>query len=330
MKNTLETRVGIFFVLALIAIFIILEMVGGFDFFKRGYHVFARFSDVQQLKIGDPVKMAGVPIGHVEKLGLAEEKVKVTLKLNRDAEVRTDSKATVKFTGLMGQNYVSVDFGTPAGIKAADGAFLQTEEQPDLSTLMTKLDSVASGVQNLTKSFSGDTINNLLGPVTDFLKQNTEPLGDTIKNIKTISDRLVAGQGTVGKLINDETLYVSVLGTVTNLQSTADEIKTTVADARTTLDQAKKVIEGINAGEGTLGKLAKDETLYQETAGAMTNLKEILQKINQGQGSVGKLVNDDSFLKNAKLSLQKLDKATEGLEDAGPLSILGSAVNSLF
>ncbi|MDQ6630772.1 MAG: MCE family protein, partial [Verrucomicrobiota bacterium] len=62
----------------------------------------------------------------------------------------------------------------------------------------------------------------------------------------------------------------------------------------------------------------------------MTNLKEILQKINQGQGSVGKLVNDDSFLKNAKLSLQKLDKATEGLEDAGPLSILGSAVNSLF
>jgi phospholipid/cholesterol/gamma-HCH transport system substrate-binding protein len=62
----------------------------------------------------------------------------------------------------------------------------------------------------------------------------------------------------------------------------------------------------------------------------MTNLKEILQKINQGQGSVGKLVNDESFYKNAKLSLQKLDKATEGLEDQGPLSVLGIAVNSLF
>ena len=45
---------------------------------------------------------------------------------------------------------------------------------------------------------------------------------------------------------------------------------------------------------------------------------------------MGKLVNDDEFYRNAKLSLQKLDKATEGLEDQGPLSVLGIAVNSLF
>ena len=47
-------------------------------------------------------------------------------------------------------------------------------------------------------------------------------------------------------------------------------------------------------------------------------------------GSVGQLVNDDTFLKNAKLSLQKLDKATEGLEDQGPLSVLGIVAGSLF
>jgi hypothetical protein len=41
-------------------------------------------------------------------------------------------------------------------------------------------------------------------------------------------------------------------------------------------------------------------------------------------------VNDDSFYKNVKVSLQKLDKATEGLEDQGPLSVLGIAVQSLF
>jgi phospholipid/cholesterol/gamma-HCH transport system substrate-binding protein len=62
----------------------------------------------------------------------------------------------------------------------------------------------------------------------------------------------------------------------------------------------------------------------------MTNLREILQKMNRGEGSVGKLINDDSLFKNAKLSLQKLEKATEGLEDQGPLSVLGIAVNSLF
>jgi phospholipid/cholesterol/gamma-HCH transport system substrate-binding protein len=62
----------------------------------------------------------------------------------------------------------------------------------------------------------------------------------------------------------------------------------------------------------------------------MTQLREILQKLNRGQGSVGKLLNDDSLLKNAKLTLQKLDKATDGLEDQGPLSILGLIIGSLF
>jgi phospholipid/cholesterol/gamma-HCH transport system substrate-binding protein len=55
-----------------------------------------------------------------------------------------------------------------------------------------------------------------------------------------------------------------------------------------------------------------------------------LQKVNNGQGSVGKLVNDQEFYRNAKLTLQKLDKATEGLEDQGPLSVLGIVANNLF
>jgi phospholipid/cholesterol/gamma-HCH transport system substrate-binding protein len=89
-------------------------------------------------------------------------------------------------------------------------------------------------------------------------------------------------------------------------------------------------VDQVNAGQGTVGKLLKDETLYRETTESMTNLKEILQKVNQGKGSVGKLINDQEFYKNAKLTLQKLDQATEGLEDQGPLSVLGLAVSKLF
>ncbi len=62
----------------------------------------------------------------------------------------------------------------------------------------------------------------------------------------------------------------------------------------------------------------------------MTNLKEVLQKVNQGQGTVGKLINDQDLYRNAKMTMQKLDKATEGLEDQGPLSIMGMVANSLF
>jgi phospholipid/cholesterol/gamma-HCH transport system substrate-binding protein len=127
----------------------------------------------------------------------------------------------------------------------------------------------------------------------------------------------------VGKLIYDDALYESASAAVTSLQDAASEIEDTVADAR-------KVVDQVNAGQGTVGKLLHDETLYHETTESMTNLKEILKKINQGQGTIGKIVNDQELYKNAKLTLQKLDQATEGLEDQGPLSVLGTAVSKLF
>ena len=330
MKDSLETKLGIFFALALIATLIILESLGGFAFFKRGYHLNALFKNAQELKIGDPIKMAGVRIGRVDSISLTDSVVRVTMNLNRDVDVRVDSKASIKFTGLMGQNFVAIDFGTPGGVKAADGAYLQTVEQPDLSALMAKLDNVASGVKNLTDSFTGEKIDNLLGPFTDFLKANQGNLTATIGNIKTVTDRIANGQGTVGKLINEDTLYKSALTTVSNLQDTSTEIQGAAADAHSLLTNINHVVDQVNSGQGTVGKLIKDDALYNETTSSMTNLKEILQKVNRGQGSVGKLVNDESLLKNVKLSLQKLDKATESLEDTGPLSVIGSMANSLF
>jgi phospholipid/cholesterol/gamma-HCH transport system substrate-binding protein len=323
MKNTIETRLGIFFALALIAAFVIMEVVGSFDFFKSGIRIHARFKTVQELKEGDPVKMAGVPIGRVEEIKLLADTVDVLMKLNKPDNVRTDSKAVVKFAGLMGQNFVSLTFGSPAGPKATDGTLIEAEEQPDLNALMTKMENVATGVENLTKSLSGDSIQNLLGPFTDFMKENRAQITAMFANMKAISAQIAEGKGTFGRMVHDEALYQSALTAVTNMNETVADIKRAVAQAQT-------VMNDINAGKGTMGKLAKDEALYNEATTAMTNLREIFQKINQGQGSAGKLVNDESFYKNAKLSLQKLDKATEGLEDQGPLSVLGIAVNSLF
>jgi phospholipid/cholesterol/gamma-HCH transport system substrate-binding protein len=90
------------------------------------------------------------------------------------------------------------------------------------------------------------------------------------------------------------------------------------------------MINNVNSGQGTIGKLLTDDRLYNSTEASMTNLNQILLKINQGNGTIGKLVNDQEFYKNAKLSLQKLDKAADGLEDTGPMSVLGTMVNNLL
>lgn len=313
MKNSLETKLGFFVAITVCAAVLIIETLGSADLFSRGTHVSALFDTVQDLKIGDRVKMAGVEIGRVEKIELADEKVSVTMKLKPNAGVKTDSKAIIKFTGLMGQNFVNVSFGAPGSPKAEEGAVLETAEQPDLSAIMAKLDAAAAGIQNLTKSFTGDKIDNLLGPLTDFIKQNSGPITATIANVKNVTSQIAAGQGTVGKLIYEDALYNTALSTVSNLQDTAISVHTAV--------------NNISAGQGTIGKLLTDDTLYRSTAASMTNLESILIKVNQGQGTVGKLVNDQDFLKNAKLSLQKLDKAADSLEDTGPLSVIGIMAN---
>lgn len=330
MKNTLETRLGIFFALALIAAVVILEIVGTRGLFQKGIPIRARFDNIQELREGDSVRMAGVEVGHVQKIQLSSNQVEVVLSVDKSAAVKTDSKAAIKFVGLMGQNYVSLGFGSLDAPRAEPNALLESDEQADLNSLMVKLEGVASGVEGLTKNFSGESINNLLGPFTDFLKENNPKLSAILGNLQTISTRIVGGEGTVGRLINEDKLYVSALNTVSNLNTTVSDARPLFDDLKLTLDQARSVVTQVNEGQGTIGKLIKDETLYRETTTAMVNLREILQKINQGQGSVGQLVNDPSFINNAKLTLQKVEKATEGLEDQGPLSVLGIAVQSLF
>jgi phospholipid/cholesterol/gamma-HCH transport system substrate-binding protein len=330
MKESIESRLGIFFALAVVLALIILEYLGSFGFLQRGNHLHALFKNVQDLKIGDAVKMAGVHVGRVENIVLTNGFADVTMIMNSEADVKTDSKASISFTGLMSQNYVAIDFGTPGAPKVEDGTILQTTEQPDLGELFTKLDKVATGVENLTRSFSGEKIDTFLGPLTDFIKDNRTNLTATIANIRTVSDRIAQGQGTVGKLINESTLYVSVQNAISNLQSVGGDVKNVAADAHTLLTNANQVVTDARTGQGTLGKLLTDDSFYVQANAAMSNLHSILMKIDRGQGTVGQLINDDTFLKDAKLSLQKLDKATESLEDTGPLSILGTMVSSLF
>jgi phospholipid/cholesterol/gamma-HCH transport system substrate-binding protein len=365
MKNSLETKLGIFVVLAVLAAWLIIETLGSTDLFHHGYRITAQFENAQDLKVGDRVKMAGVEIGRVEKIALTESrvalalklssgatlntnldslpanlkvgdafpiaggetgqvenistipsKVSVQMKLRDEAIVRSDSKATIKFTGLMGQNFVSIDFGSPTSERVKGGMNISGVEQADLSAVMAKLDNAAGGIENITKNFAGNEIKNMFGALDNILTEKKDAIKLTLENVKSISGQIASGQGTIGKLIYTDTLHNSALDTVSNLQAT-------VVSAHLAIDDAR-------AGKGTIGKLLTDETLYNSATASMTNLNSILLKVNQGDGTIGKLVNDQEFYKNAKLSLQKLDKAADGLEDQGPLSVLSIMANNLF
>ncbi len=324
MKNSLETRLGLFFALALIGLFLLLEIAGGLNFFQKGIEIGARFHDVKDLKEGDPVKVAGVPVGDVQSIGFADNQVKVILRLDADKAkaVRTDSVASIQFTGLMGQNFVAVEFGK-AGVSIQPGAELATREQADFGSILSQMDGAAAGIGKVAETFGGDKFMDVLGPLADFIKSNQASISKIIQNVETSTAQIAQGEGTVGRLIHDDKLYEDAAQLISELNAASKKLDSALVEAQ-------NIVQNVRDGHGTLGRLAADESLYEETKAAMTSLKEILEKINRGRGSVGILVNDPSLVDNAKAALQKVEVATEGLEDQGPLSVLGLIVGRLF
>lgn len=324
MKNSLETRLGLFFALALIGLFLLLEIAGGLNFFQKGIEIGARFDDVKDLKEGDPVKMAGVPVGDVQSIGFADNRVKVVMRLDADKAkaVKTDSVASIQFTGLMGQNFVVVEFGK-AGVPIQPGAELSTREQADFGSILSQMDGAAAGIEKVANTFSSDKFTDVLGPLADFIKANQASISKIIQNVEISTAQIARGEGTVGRLIHDDQLYKDAAQLISKLNAASEKLDSALAETQ-------NIVQNVRAGRGTLGRLAADEVLYEETKAAMTSLKEILEKINRGRGSVGILVNDPSLVDNAKAALQKVEVATEGLEDQGPLSVLGLIVGRLF
>src|SRR5260370_39985867 len=102
MKNNRAARLGMFVALVLIAGYLILFILGGRDIFKPGYHLRARFNNIQDLKVGDAVKMAGGPVGRGGKIEVTEGKGEGDFKLQKGPPFTNKSKATIKLNRRMG------------------------------------------------------------------------------------------------------------------------------------------------------------------------------------------------------------------------------------
>ena len=324
MKSTFESRLGLFVAVSLASLLLLIELAGGLTLFRRDIELGARFENVQELKVGAQIRMAGVTIGRVSDIDFDGNMVKVAMSIESEKakNIKTDSIATIQFMGLMGQNYISIEFGQ-TGVVVQPGAVLATREQPNINFLIDRLSGVASGVEQITQTFSDDKFSDILAPLADFLMTNKEKVSEIIDNVQSSVAHVAQGKGTVGRLIHEDVLHDDALSMVNDIKGNSKTLDAILGDAQS-------LVADIRGGKGTIGKLATDEELFTDTREAIAFLRDILEKIDSGDGSVGVLVNDPSLIHNAKAALQKVEKATEGLEDQGPLSVLGLAIGRLF
>lgn len=256
--------------------FLILNSSGDFNPFEKRMRVKARFTSADGLHTGADVQLAGVSIGKVEDVKFLPpdapngERVEATLLIQQELDgkpitelVRSDSTAQLTATSILANDkMINIVPGTTKGQPVTDNQVLT-------STAAVSINQLTSTGNDLLAQ-----INKLAVPANDILTKANQ------------------GEGTLGKVVNDDALY-------NNLDAAVAESKATMLRLQTTIDK-------INRGQGSAGKLVNDPELYNSLNRTVSKLEAISTDIRSGRGSVGKFVNDDALYNETRAAVAEL------------------------
>jgi phospholipid/cholesterol/gamma-HCH transport system substrate-binding protein len=135
-----EIIVGLFVVVGIACLGYLAIKLGKLEVFgASGYTVFGDFPSVAGLKVGDPVEIAGVRVGRVESMGLADDRARVILRLSDGVQLQEDVIASVRARGLIGDKFVLITPGASEKIIAPGGRIRETDSPPDIPDLIGKI-----------------------------------------------------------------------------------------------------------------------------------------------------------------------------------------------
>ena len=175
--------------------------------FASNYRLRSEFLSVAGLSEGAQVRVGGIHKGTVRSIQLPQRpdgKIVVTMDLTKDTQaiVRKDSIASIQSEGLLGDKFIEVSFGSVEGEMVRSGETIQSKPPLDISDLFNKANSILETSQVALSNIQGAS-----------------------ENVNSITAKINGGQGTVGKLVNDKTLYQEASAGLTSLHEDADALK---------------------------------------------------------------------------------------------------------
>jgi len=286
-KLSRELKTGII-ALSVIAIFI-----WGFSFIKGtnlldNHRVFyAEYNNVQGLSPSAPVTINGLNVGTINAIYFHPKKtgrlvVKFSLKSdfkfskNSIAEIYSPDFISGKSIKILpsytGNNAVSGDT-----LKGNIEAGLLGALNDQIAPLQSKVDSFLTNADSLLQGFN--TIFDQESQVN--LKQSIAKLNTTLSTFKNTSrslDKMLSEDGKIDSILSNATIASNSLVSLTDSLNDAD-IKSTIKKLETTLNNFNGILAGIENGNGSIGKLLKDDGLYKNLEGASKEMEELLREM---------------------------------------------------
>lgn len=304
---TTEVKVGIAVLAGILLLTYMTFTVGGFAFLREdGYHLNAVFPSASGLDRRAPVRVSGVEVGQVDSIELVEGGARVILRIESEVKIRKGGHTAIRSEGLLGDRFIEIVPGNES-VFWQDGDTLPIQEAaPDLENLMSRFSSIADDVKAVTTSLREvigseegkqnlkEVLENAKGltkGINEWVQNNQEPLSRSISNFESFStslkeqgnelvesltrmaQKMERGEGTLGKLINDDEAYEKLTRSLDDLGHSLKGVETLTAK--------------VERGEGTIGKLFTDETAYENLNSALEGLSNTVGRIERFRTFVG-------------------------------------------
>ncbi len=292
------------------------------NMFAGNFHLRTYMDDSEGLNVNDPVRVNGILVGYIGGIRLTGSRdprrtVEIDMVIQNKFldQIPEDSKSAISSANLLGTKFINIDKGKdPKHVEpGGELASLPNQGIPEIMAQSTNLLAEAQTI---------------LGRLDGLLS--------IVEN----------GQGNIGKLIKDDTLYDRFNATAGELQQLVKDVhdsKGTLShllyddqlydDIRKPLQRIDDMLAQVQQGKGTLGKTMYDPQLYDEARASIADARELLDNLKAGKGTAGKLLTNDEIANQLQMIEQRvntaMDKINSGQGTIGQLMVNPQLYDSL-
>lgn len=290
MKASKELKIGIFVVVVLTASFFLINYLRGEDILDREMELTGRYDDLHGLVASAPVYVKGFKAGEVTEVQYDpdSESFQVVCSVLKEFRIPVDSRMVIYSVDIMGGKGVRIDYGASDTI-TSDGGCLATAFEQDLlgglgESMGPLLDKVTGTLDSLNVTVAG--VNKIL---TD---DNVASIGRTLVHLeKTMSDVKSVAASLQGRSEELDAFIVNLASFSDRLSGISEKVDSAMtgvngvvdslsqADLDGLVDSFRTLVDNINDPDGTIGKIMKDDSIYNSVDSLLTDVNSLIRKI---------------------------------------------------
>lgn len=288
MKLSKEVKTGILAIGAILLLIFGYSFLKGTNLLEKNNEYFVKYENVEGLAKAAPVSINGLTVGKVQDITFSNKKGWLIVKFAIDREVTFSKNSMVRIysAGLIGGKSLAVYPDYTSNDIAKSGDTLRGETEDSMLSVVSKaLGPLEKKVNNTLA-----TVDTLLLNVNDIIDDETRKnLKESIANLNVTLNSFSGVSQNLNNILENNTGKLD--NTFSNLDKTADNLSRLtdslaqletgklVTELQDVVSRIDRIVANVDEGNGSIGKLLKDETLYNNLEGASRQLEQLLQDV---------------------------------------------------